>query len=334
MGLGERRNIMLILAARSGVWIGERPGEGQLWRATRRGPDGELPVTSVAVQNNVILAGTRKGIYRSDDNGLTWSESNRGLTQPYIRWLAADPVSAGHFLAGTEPAGIFYSSDGGRSWQEALEVARLRDQFRWFLPYSSGDGCVRGFTFNGRRVYAAVEVGGALCSDDGGISWRLVEGSSGSPATSGLAATAIHPDVHSILVHPSSPDAVYAPTGGGFYRSSDGGRTWRLLYRCYCRTVWVNPQDANHLILGPADNVDANGRIEESRDGGETWQPASDGLETPWRRHMVERFVKVDGELIAILSNGQVIAADLSATPLVWSPILADVKDVDAAVAA
>jgi hypothetical protein len=234
-------------------------------------------------------------------------------------------------LAGTEPAGIFVSGDGGDSWRERPDVAALRDRYGWYLPYSPAAGCVRGFAALADRVYASAEVGGVLRSDDRGERWRLAAGSSGEPGFSTPAAAQVHPDVHSILVHPSSPDLVFAPTGGGFYCSADGGATWRRLYRCYCRAAWADPQDANHLILGPADGVSYNGRIEESHDGGKTWQWASGGLSVPWARHMVERFEQAGDELIAILSNGEVVASPLSS--LSWRRILPEVARVAAACA-
>jgi hypothetical protein len=90
--------------------------------------------------------------------------------------------------------------------------------------------------------------------------------------------------------------------------------------------VWVDPGDPDHLILGPADSVDRNGRIEQSRDGGRSWQAASNGLEVPWPRHMVERFLQVGDELMGVLSNGELIAADLES--LEWQRVLPGVKDV------
>jgi photosystem II stability/assembly factor-like uncharacterized protein len=207
-------------------------------------------------------------------------------------------------------------------------VALLRDKHHWSLPYSPEAGCVRGFTFHASRAYAAVEVGGLLRSDDGGESWRLAEGSDGKPDLNGPPAPFIYPDVHSVAIHPSSPDLVYAPTGGGFYCSTDGGKTWRCLYDCYCRAAWLDPSDAAHLILGPAVGVDTDGRIEESRDGGQTWRPASRGLHVPWRRYMVERFFHFDQELLAVLSNGELLAAPLKT--LEWNQILPQVKNVAA----
>jgi hypothetical protein len=134
--------------------------------------------------------------------------------------------------------------------------------------------------------------------------------------------------VHSLEVHPSSPDFVYAPTGGGFYRSKDGGKTWTLLYDCYCRAVWVDPQNPEHLILGPADGVDRNGRIEESMDGGQNWSLASNGLQVPWRRGMVERFFQAGEELFAVLSNGEVLTTSLST--LAWKRIFPNFHNVNA----
>jgi hypothetical protein len=116
--------------------------------------------------------------------------------------------------------------------------------------------------------------------------------------------------VHSILVHPQSSAWVYAPTGGGFYRSQDGGRNWELLYDCYCRAAWVDPDDADHILLGPADGVDRNGRIEESRDGGRTWARVASMQGVVWPRHMVERFTPVGNELLAVLSNGELLRAN------------------------
>jgi hypothetical protein len=197
------------------------------------------------------------------------------------------------------------------------------------LPYSPQAGCIRGFAFHGERVYAAVEVGGALRSDDRGETWQLCAGSTGDPDLQGPPEPFIYPDVHSIEVHPSSPDLVYAPTGGGFYTSLDGGASWGLKYDCYVRAMWLDPDDAAHIVLGPADNVDRNGRIEESRDGGATWQLASKGLKVPWARQMVERFKQVDGELFAILANGEMYVARVNDWN--WTRAFDEIKNANAA---
>jgi len=293
---------MIYLGTNNGVVLCERDND---WGIVRRGLEGQR-VTSVVTTPSFgggageghVLAGTTDGIYRSEDEGRTWIEASAGLSQRHIRWMACHPKIAGLAFAGTEPASIFISQDGGDSWSERPEVASLRDEHGWFLPYSPEAGCVRGFAFHGERGYAAVEVGGVLRSDDNGASWRLADGSDGNPSLGSPPEPFIYPDVHSLHVHPSSVDLVDAATGGGFYRSSDGGKTWKLLYKCYCRAVWTDPADPAHLVLGPAEGVSSNGRIEESLDGGRTWRSASSGLDVPWRRHMVERFKKIGSDLL------------------------------------
>jgi photosystem II stability/assembly factor-like uncharacterized protein len=315
---------MIYLATENGLFVCERDKD---WRLVRQALAGQQ-VTSVIARQGVILAGTTNGVFRSDDEGQSWDEASAGLKHRHVRWLAYHPDVSDFEFAGTEPACIFISRDGANSWRACAEVETLRDQHGWSMPYSRNAGCVRGFAFHGSRAYAAVEVGGALRSDDRGESWGLAEGSDGNPDFKGPPPPFIYPDVHSIHVHPSSPDLVFAPTGGGFYRSADGGGTWDLLYDCYCRSVWTDPSDPAHLILGPADYVDSNGRFEETHDGGETWHSASAGLKVPWRRHMVERFTQIENELLAVLSNGELLSAPM--TSLEWKRILPEVKDVNA----
>jgi hypothetical protein len=243
------------------------------WQVARRTLSDRV-VTSVTACEGLVLAGTTtQGVFRSDDNGATWRAANRDLTIRHIRWLSRPDPCLAFVLAGTEPAGIFISRNGGERWIPCPEVGELRDAHVWRLPYSPAAGCVRGFAIHGAdaygaRAYAAVEVGGVLISADSGETWQLVVGSDGNPDLHRSYRSMVHPDVHSISVHPSSRDLVTASTGGGLYRSNDAGANWRLLYECYCRAAWVDPDDPEHILLGPADSVSRNGRIEETRDGG------------------------------------------------------------------
>jgi hypothetical protein len=314
----------IYIASTNGIVVASR--DGRDWKVDNRFLE-DRSFTSVAACAELLLAGTRDGLWRSRDGGANWEEVNETLSIKHVRWLACQNGEESYQLAGTEPAGIFVSRDGGVSWERRAEVDELRNQHGWYLPYSPAAGCVRGFALYGERIYAAVEVGGVLRSDDQGLIWSLVSGSRGDPHYVPPSAF-IHPDVHSVTGHASSIDLVYAPTGGGFYRTRDGGATWQNYYRCYCRAVWVDPQDPEHMLLGPADGVDRNGRIEESQDGGKTWQFASEGLDAPWRRYMVERFIQVDNTLLAVLSNGDLFASSLGI--LSWEHILPEVSGVTA----
>ena len=318
---------LFLLATSHGAYAYERTNN--TWRESARGLN-DHNVTSIIAREDVILAGTTDGVFRSDDFGKTWHQASKGLTTHHVRWMAYHPDISDFEFAGTEPASIFVSRDGAASWRECPEIPPLRDTHKWFLPYSSGAGCVRGFAFHGTRAYATVEVGGALRSDDRGETWRLCDGSTGNPSLDAPPAPYIYPDVHSIATHPSSPDLVFAPTGGGYYTSRDGGKTWDMPYDCYCRAVWIDPDDPAHQILGPADGVSRNGRIEETYDSGKTWHAASNGLRVPWRQHMVERFIQIGDELLAVLSNGELLATTLAS--LQWRQILAEVKAIAAVI--
>lgn len=298
---------------------------GGAWQVTRRSLAG-MQVTSIIAREGVILLGSTDGVWMSEDGGETWQERSHRLAHRHVRWLAYHPDVSDFELAGTEPAAIFISRDGGANWHGRPAVEQLRDQFGWWLPYSPGAGCVRGFAVHGRRLYAAVEVGGLLRSDDAGEAWALAAGSDGRPVFGDPPARFIHPDVHSVVTHPSSPDLVFAPTGGGFYVSVDGGTTWECRYdNCYVRAVWADPEDANHLILGPSEGPDGrHGRIEETHDGGQSWAR----LTAPQPYSMVERFYQTGNLLLAVMDDGALWAANQEEQQ--WQPILAEVTGINA----
>jgi photosystem II stability/assembly factor-like uncharacterized protein len=320
---------VLFLGTQRGVVAARKQDTG--WIEVSRNLD-DKQVTGLIASPGVLFAGTKQGVYRAflslDPggeshleealSGLRWELVQDGIGLPHIRSLAPYPKTGEWIFAGTEPAEIYISYDAGDSWRVCPEVAHLREKYGWSLPYSPEAGCVRGFAFHTQRAYAAVEDGCVLVSDDRGETWKIAEGSTGGP-THAPKTGFVHSDVHSIEVHPSSANLVVAPTGGGLFDSSDGGASWNNLYRCYTRAAWINPEDQHHIIFGPADSVDRGGRIEMTQDGGRTWMDASSNLEVPWRSHMVERFVQIDGDLLAVLSNGQVIITSLNS--MVWDEL-------------
>ncbi|MFP4580206.1 MAG: WD40/YVTN/BNR-like repeat-containing protein [Candidatus Sumerlaeia bacterium] len=312
----------LFLASQEGVVLAENRETG--WAIVSRGLKGKS-CTSIAYMDEIIYAGAAEGCWISEDPAQEWRQHTEGLKHKHIRWLACGPPETHRVFAGTEPAAVFFY-DGNGSWWDCSEVEGLRDKNGWFLPYSDGAGCVRGFDFDKNFAYAAVEVGGLLWSDDFGHHWDLVKGATGNPDTKAHELPHVHPDVHSVTLPRDMEGVVFAATGGGLFLSTNQGKQWCRLYECYCRAVWVNPDNRLEIVLGPADGVSENGRIEYSKDGGESWQDASGGLDTPWPERMVERFLQMDDQLLALLSDGTVLASIIDEWE--WEPILQDAGKV------
>jgi photosystem II stability/assembly factor-like uncharacterized protein len=268
-----------------------------------------------------ILAGSYgNGMFRSADSGKTWAPANDGLTASAFRWIAPDPLEPGAILAGTEPARLYRSRDGGCSWSELSGITQIPGHETWYLPYSPRAGAIRNVYAppgSRGRLFASVEVGGLLQSEDSGVTWtcRMVLDDE---------------DIHHITGHPTNPNLLYASLGyatltyrgsrerahqfGGIARSRDGGQTWEKLETDYTRATLVPPSRPDLLIAGPAPDVGRDGRIVQSANGGDTWQPASTGLQMPMP-DMVELFVAApDARIWAITSGGRLFAA----TPGEW----------------
>ena len=272
----------------------------------RVGLDGQ-DVTALHASPDAILAGTYgDGLFRSADAGHTWERIESGLTASTFRFLTAE-------LAGTEPARVYRGTDGGRSWEELEGITRIPGHEQWFLPYSPRAGAARNVHVSGDRLLVAAEVAGLLRSDDGGRTW-VCEPVAGDE------------DVHHVTAHPDDPDTVYVSLGtaslmqprgqhGGIARSRDGGRTWAKVETDYTRATIVPPARPDLLLAGPALRVGRGGRIVVSADGGDTWEPAGDGIEVPMP-DMVELFVAApDATVWAICSRGRL----LRAAPDEWS---------------
>jgi len=280
----------------------------------------------------VILAGTYgDGLFRSEDDGRTWNSVGDGLTVPAFRTIAPDPTVPGAILCGTEPSRIFRSLDGGHSWKGLEGIPELPDSDEWFLPYSPRAGAVRNIYAppGSSRLLASVEVGGLLDSADRGATWRI-----------GLVAG--DSDIHFVTGHPDDPDLLYAALGwaslksvgrtdkspplGGIARSRDGGGTWEKLHTHYTRAVIVPPSRPGLLLAGPADRVGEQGRIEVSADGGDSWQPAGQGIAFPMEDMVEEFLANPNGSIWAICSGGRLMLADPD--KWMWTSALPEESDI------
>lgn len=279
------------------------------------GLDGERIMALHAWDGTVLAGSYGNGLFRSTDEGRSWSRVEAGLTASAFRFLGH---VGGTLFAGTEPARIYRSGDGGVTWQELDGITRIEGHERWFLPYSPRAGAVRNVHGGNGLLLAAAEVAGLLRSEDDGRTWvcEPVDGDE---------------DLHHITGHPDDADLLYASMGsasladddrhhGGIARSRDGGRTWERLETDYTRATLVPPTRPDLLLAGPARQVGRGGRIVVSADGGDTWRAAGTGIEIPMA-DMVELFLPApDGSVWAMCSQGRLLRA--SPEDWTWSSAL------------
>ncbi len=73
-------------------------------------------VYDVAASGGTFIAGTSRGVFRSEDEGETWHAAHSGLPTASITAVALDPLSSKHAFA-FEYGNIYESQDAGKTWQ-------------------------------------------------------------------------------------------------------------------------------------------------------------------------------------------------------------------------
>ncbi len=70
----------------------------------------------LAGAGSLFIAGTSRGLFRSEDAGLTWREAQHGLPAASITAVAVDPVT-GTLAYAYEFGHVYQSADSGKNWQ-------------------------------------------------------------------------------------------------------------------------------------------------------------------------------------------------------------------------
>ena len=135
--------------------------------AERIGLAGKI-VVHVADRNGTVLAAVaRDGVYEISDSG------ERRIWEGDARAAAIGPD--GRFYVGTEPAMVFRSDDGGRTWRRSDKIDELPTREKWyFYPARRISRTYGPSTFSPNAeasVLVGVEVGGVVYSPDYGDSW-------------------------------------------------------------------------------------------------------------------------------------------------------------------
>ena len=303
-----------------GVFYVGLPSAG-VWKTTSAGEtwfpvfDSVKTVSSVGAVEvapsdpNVVYAGTGDmvtggainegdGVYKSTDAGRTWQHLGLDETKqiPSILVDPQDPnlvmiAAQGNIHQRSESRGVFRSTDGGRTWTKTLYVddqtgiqklARAYDK-----PSVVFATTVRHYTAPGAPPRRGAEpdtgrTGTALYkSIDEGVTWQEITGG-GLPRLSGRTSVAVAMNTNA--------QRVFLIANSGFYRSDDGGMSWRQMakdderirngqggYNC---GVYVDPKNPDVVYT-------INTSSYKSTDGGNTFTgfkgaPGGDDPQQMW----------------------------------------------------
>ncbi len=217
----------------------------------------------------VVYAGAQDGIYRSGDEGASWTlTSLRGGPYTAVAIAADSTVYAmGPYVAenGAEVA-LFSSSDGGANW-----AALTFGDFGTSYVLAVGPGLAGNRYLYTNFQHGLADLGGLSRSSDGGITWTTVG--------SGLAKVTL------LAVAPNAPSTLYAdtiphlyvspPEEFGLTKSLDSGSTWTLIPNAPTDidALAVDPGNANVVYIAAG-----SAGILKSTDGGAHFEPSSQGL--------------------------------------------------------
>ena len=180
------------------------------------------------------------GIYRSTDGGRTFHHRGLEATGRIARILVhpTDPdrvyaCALGHSYAPQPERGVYRTTDGGASWEQVLRVDEHTGCSDLALDRRHPDRLLAGMwqlRIDTHGLRSGGPGSGLYRSTDGGDSWERL---SGEDRDRGLPGGEDRP-VGKIAaqIAPSDPDRWYAlieDESPGFYRSDDGGDSWRLM---------------------------------------------------------------------------------------------------------
>ncbi len=267
-------NVKTVMVGTIGQGIMRSADGGESWRRVGidAGMHSDALVRTLANHTDrpgVVFAGTDKGLYRSDDAGQRWGLVDTTMSGSCVWALAIDSADPSLMFAGTgtpDPAGVFRSTDGGKTWEKRpVDVAEECPNVG--VPRVTG---IAIDPLNHRDVWVGLEVDGLRHSADGGDTWDSINGAIPNP------------DVHNVAVAAGPPKTVVVVVNNDVYTSGDNGTSWdRLGIRevfplTYPRGIMVQPDNSNVIFVTIGDTTPGQtGTVMRSRDTGKTWEDLS-----------------------------------------------------------
>ncbi|MGA9774397.1 MAG: exo-alpha-sialidase [Candidatus Dormiibacterota bacterium] len=246
--------------------------------------------------DTILFIGTRKGALLARragrQSGWEMGPLEFPMSEVYGTGIDARRDPPRLFAAAHSPhwgPSVFHSDDLGKSWTEP-ETAPVA------FPKETGASLVRvwqiqpGSAAAPGVVYAGVEPHALFRSDDGGVTFSLVEGLYNHPHRPEWVPGGGGACLHTVVPHPTDPDRLLvALSAGGVYRTSDGGRSWEAANRGI-QSYWM-PEDQRFPEFGQCvhkvashpsrpDRLYAQNHfgVYRSDDYGTSWNPIENGL--------------------------------------------------------
>jgi len=198
-----------------------------------------VDIMSLSVKDTTIFAGTAfYGIFRSTDNGLTWTEANAGMSTKLIHSII---IKGDDIFAGTGNS-VYISKDNGANWESvnnglnyntrALAVSgnNLYAGTYWGAYLSTDNGTswtpintgmtdttiISCFAVNGNYIYAGTDAEGIYLSTNNGNNWTAIDSGLISKTTS----------IYSFAVYKNN---IFMSGNGGVYLSTNNGLSWKAI---------------------------------------------------------------------------------------------------------
>ncbi len=239
----------------------------------------------------------------SSDQGETWHEypapkypegaeltAGVAATLRYI-WTLEFGLRPGQIFLGTEPGGLFESTDNGNSYDlvTALWEHPTRPEY-WFGGGRNHAGIhsVVVDPHDGNHIYVGVSCAGVFETTDGGASWEVRNRGLKADFLPNPKAIAGH-DPHLLIACENQPNIMWQQNHCGIYRSTDAATTWEDVtdpqeQGRYGFTIGVDHQNPLRAWVIPATSDEQRIALHQSllvlytEDGGKNWVEQRQGL--------------------------------------------------------